>query len=179
VLDDRTDGDHAERIVESANTLATMGERARTIDRVLSGDVRERPVDLEACLGNAIRRVDQPDDVAIVATGVATGTAEVVTDRRVLLAVLESALENAAATAATRVEVTAERASDGWRLVIDPDGSGLPKAELNALAAGTETPLRHGRGLGLWQLKWGVEKISGRLSFDTDNGTTVRIGLPA
>jgi PAS domain S-box-containing protein len=179
VLGDRTDGEHADRIVESATALAAIGDRARTIDRVLSGDVHERPVDLGACLRETLAAVDRPDAaVDVSVAGTLPEGAELVTDERVLTAVFESALENAVTYADGTVDVAAERAADGWTVVIADDGPGIPQGELDALVAGTETPLQHGRGLGLWQLKWGVEKIDGRLSFDTDGGTTVRIELP-
>ncbi|WP_197428665.1 HAMP domain-containing histidine kinase, partial [Halapricum sp. CBA1109] len=48
-----------------------------------------------------------------------------------------------------------------------------PDDELDAIDSGTETPLRHGTGLGLWQLTWAVRTMGGELSFDTDDGTTV------
>lgn len=41
-----------------------------------------------------------------------------------------------------------------------------------------ETPLQHGTGLELWRLKSAVRKLSGDLSFDTVDGTTVRIEVP-
>ena len=62
-------------------------------------------------------------------------------------------------------------------IAISDDGPGIPAVELESLAAGTETPLQHGRGLGLWQLRWGVDALGGALSFETDDGTTVSITL--
>lgn len=61
---------------------------------------------------------------------------------------------------------------------IGDDGPGIPETELASIRAGNETELQHGRGLGLWQLRWGVEKLNGDFSFETDNGTTIRIALP-
>ena len=49
--------------------------------------------------------------------------------------------------------------------------------QLDSLAAGTETDLRHSRGLGLWQLRWGTDALGGDLSFETEDGTTVNITL--
>jgi len=63
-------------------------------------------------------------------------------------------------------------------VVISDDGPGIPVAELNALDRGTEDPLKHTTGLGLWQLKWAVMTLNGDVSFETDNGTTVRIDIP-
>lgn len=46
------------------------------------------------------------------------------------------------------------------------------------IEAETETCLQHGRGLGLWQLRWCVDNLNGKLSFGTGAGTTVRIRVP-
>jgi K+-sensing histidine kinase KdpD len=90
-----------------------------------------------------------------------------------------SPLENAVKYADSTVQVSVTSTPAGCRVVISDDGPGIPAAELDSLAAGTETDLQHGRGLGLWQLKWGVDALNGDLAFETDNGTTVRIELPA
>ena len=66
----------------------------------------------------------------------------------------------------------------GYRIAISDDGPGIPAEELNALDRGTEDPLKHTTGLGLWQLKWAVMTLGGDVSFEVDNGTTVRIDIP-
>jgi len=50
--------------------------------------------------------------------------------------------------------------------------------ELLPIEAQTETRLQHGRGLGLWQLRWCVDTLDGELSVEAEVGTTVRITLP-
>ena len=63
-------------------------------------------------------------------------------------------------------------------MIISDDGPGIPVAELDALDRGTEDPLKHTTGLGLWQLKLAVMILNGDVLFEIDNGTTVRIDIP-
>jgi len=171
----RTDGEHAARIVDSVDSLAAIGNRARRIDRFMSREIREAEVDLADVAREVLDGVDPGE------TDVATRlpeSAPLVTDRDALAAVLESALENAVAYAEESVTVSVGERADGYLVTVDDDGPGIPAAELAPVDAGTETDLEHGRGLGLWQLKWGIEKLNGDLSFETGDGTTVRIRVP-
>ena len=74
--------------------------------------------------------------------------------------------------------VAIEDSAAGYVVMIEDDGPGIPEEELVPIEAGTETNLQHGRGLGLWQLRWSVDRLGGELSFDTGEGTTVRITIP-
>jgi hypothetical protein len=57
----------------------------------------------------------------------------------------------------------------------DDDGPCIPDEELVPIEPGVETPLRHGRELGPLQLRDFLNDLDGILSFETDDGTTVRI----
>jgi len=177
VLAVRTDGDHADEISAAADRLAALGERAREIDQFMSRERRATTVDVSELVRETLDAVDPASHGVEVAVDLPEN-ASVVTDSEVLTAVLEPALDNAIQYAASTVSVTGERSANQVRILIEDDGPGIPAAELTPLDAGTETALEHGRGLGLWQLKWGVTKLDGDLSFDTDDGTTVGITLP-
>jgi PAS domain S-box-containing protein len=177
VLADRTDGDHADRILTSTERLGEMGKRARTIDRFMARELRETTVDLPALVGETLDALDATDS-GVTVTVDAPSTAPMVTDGEVLGVVLESVLDNAVRYADSTVTVTVETASEGYVVTVADDGPGIPSEELVPLDAETETEFQHARGLGLWQLKWGVEKLNGTLSFDTGDGTTVRITVP-
>ena len=59
-------------------------------------------------------------------------------------------------------------------------GPGIPDLEIEVLRTGTETPNKHGQGLGLWLVKWGVDRLGGSIHIDADgSGTRVEITLPA
>ncbi|MFT4947784.1 MAG: sensor histidine kinase regulating citrate/malate metabolism, partial [Natronomonas sp.] len=77
-----------------------------------------------------------------------------------------------------RVEITVTKYATGYRITVFDDGPGIPDSELAAIDAGSESPLQHGTGLGLWRIKWGIKKLNGTVSFKNDSGTTVQMTVP-
>ena len=73
----------------------------------------------------------------------------------------------------------ADRGADHLTFEVIDDGPGIPEHEREILDTTEETALEHGSGLGLWIVKWGVDSLGGRVTFDVgDAGTTVRLELP-
>ena len=177
-LADRTEGDHAETVVTAADRLATLGSRARRIDQLVARDPKPTTVDVAAVIDGLLESVVTEENQVTIETAL-PDTAELKTDAETLRTTLVSPLENAVKYADSTVTVAVTTTAAGCQVVISDDGPGIPAAELDSLAAGTETDLQHGRGLGLWQLKWGVDALNGDLAFETETGTTVRIELPA
>ena len=173
-LADRTDGDDAEAILTATDRLASIGTRARRIDRLMARDLNPTTVDLTSVVSDLLSQIAS-DDITVNTEFPSTATLR--TDSEILRTALISPLENAVRYAESSVTVSIAPTADGYRIVISDDGPGIPAAELESLAAGTETSLQHGRGLGLWQLKWGIDVLGGDLSFETDDGTTVSISL--
>ena len=180
VLAQQRENGHPEAIIDSADGLADVGEKARSIDRFVSRELREAEQDLidviPETIAEARRRADVAEAVSVTVDG--PETARLVTDWEALTAALESAIENAIEHAEVAVEITVDEYATGYRVSVHDDGPGIPDSELQTLDAGTETPLQHGTGLGLWQLKWGVTKFNGTLSFENNNGTTVSMTVP-
>jgi methyl-accepting chemotaxis protein len=173
-LADKTDSNDTDAILAATDRLATIGTRARRIDRLMARDPEPARVDLVAVITDLLSEIE-PSDPNVTTEFPATATLE--TDAEILRTTLISPLKNAMKYADTSVTVAVSPTSSGHKIVISDDGPGIPENELNALASGTETDLQHGRGLGLWQLKWGVKTLEGDLSFATENGTTVEILL--
>ncbi|WP_197409880.1 ATP-binding protein, partial [Haloferax profundi] len=48
---------------------------------------------------------------------------------------------------------------------VTDNGPGIPDTELTVLESGTETPLQHISGLGLWLVHWIIDRSNGRLRF--------------
>jgi signal transduction histidine kinase len=172
VLDE---SEHRAAILAATETLAGLGTRARHIDHILSKDPQPTRIDLTDRIEAVLRDVET--DGVTISTSI-PGDATVDTDAEILTTVLRSPLENAVEYADSGVCVSVESADSGCTIEIRDDGPGIPDSELEPLAADKETPLRHSRGLGLWELQWGVDKLDGNLSFVTDDGTTVVIRLP-
>jgi signal transduction histidine kinase len=64
-------------------------------------------------------------------------------------------------------------------MVVADDGPGIPEQELAAIRKGTELPLEHGSGLGLWMVHWIVTRHDGTIDIAvSETGTTVSITLP-
>lgn len=173
-LADRTDGNDTEAILNATDRLASIGTRARRIDRLMARDPDPVTVDLTSMIRDLLSQIES-DEVTINTEFPSTATLR--TDAEILRPTLISPLENAVRYAESSITVSITSTGDGYRIAISDDGPGIPAVELESLAAGTETPLQHGRGLGLWQLRWGVDALGGELSFETDDGTTVNIML--
>jgi signal transduction histidine kinase len=65
-------------------------------------------------------------------------------------------------------------------VVVVDDGPGIPPDERAVLESGVETALRHGSGLGLWLVRWGVDALGGDLAFvgdGRDAGAAVAVRL--
>ncbi|WP_096391521.1 MEDS domain-containing protein [Halopenitus persicus] len=79
------------------------------------------------------------------------------------------------------VSIDASTTGDGFiELAVSNPGPPIPEDDRRALSEGTETPLEHGGGLGLWLVKWVVDGSYGRVSFPDGgrDGSTVAIRLP-
>lgn len=169
--------EHAVAIADAADEITELGYSARTIDQFVSESTETQPADLAEVVEGA--RVDCEGRTPGVSVSVdLPETAPVETNRQALRAALGSAVENAVDYADSTVEIAVEPTPEGYEIVVADDGPGIPDRELESIDSGTETPLQHGTGLGLWQLKWAVTTIGGELAFDTSEGTTVRITVP-
>jgi signal transduction histidine kinase len=111
-------------------------------------------------------------------------TLHVATTDRIRVAV-ESLVENAIEhnpVAEPRVWIETRTVEDGaWAdLTVSDDGPEIPEVERAVVTGDTEiTSLSHGTGLGLWLVRWTVDRFGGELSFErTDVGNCVRVRLP-
>ncbi|ELZ29121.1 PAS/PAC sensor signal transduction histidine kinase [Halosimplex carlsbadense 2-9-1] len=175
-----------DRAESKATELVALGEKARTVERVLDSDPRADRVDVAELLA-AVRteRLDGTSDGAAADGGAATVTVEaadvtVTADPAVLQVVVGTLLENALEHAgeAPTVTLSAERRDDAVAITVTDDGPGVPDHELDVLTAGAESALEHGSGLGLWLADWGATALGGDLSFDTRDGTRATVTVP-
>jgi len=103
--------------------------------------------------------------------------------RSVFKQVLTELIENALVHSdkeTPKVDLHVRQQSDTAATVTVADnGPGLPEREQEILAAGTETQLKHTRGIGLWFVSWAVTRLGGELQFrrNEPEGSIVTVRL--
>lgn len=171
----------AERIVTQSNDLIVLGEKARTLESIVSDGtvpeardviplVSEVAAELRERFPSADIPVATPDQQEAVAT-------------RDLRTALYELGENAIKYSGDdpTVEFSVDRPAENAEMVVvtvEDDGPGLPEHEQQILHGRRETPLEHGSGLGLWIVYWVVTQSGGRITVDANDGTTIYIHLP-
>jgi signal transduction histidine kinase len=189
VADELTDDrllDRLDTASESVDSLTALSHKAKAIEDILSSDGETATVDLGALL----------DDVAVESAErwpAATVTvddrpdARIETDRRALEFVLSNLVENAVEhadgdTPAVELRATVDEGETPYpvEIAVADDGPGIPEQEIEVLESGTETPLKHGSGIGLWVINWTVRELGGELAFPErgPDGSTVAVRLP-
>lgn len=191
-LVDRLDGEDAEladRVQSVARDLSETGTKAREIERIMSRRHNDpQPIDLPSLVTRQLDTLrhehpaaeiesDLPDQLEIRSTGI-------------LESVLQNVFENAVVhNDSQQPHVWVRIDADDTRIEISvaDDGPGIPQQERAVLIKGTETPLEHGSGLGLWLVNWGVTMLGGEIEFrdrvtfgrDEDvTGSVVTISIP-
>ncbi|MGM0604901.1 MAG: sensor histidine kinase, partial [Halobacteriota archaeon] len=134
------------------------------------------PIDLSALVTEEVTEIGERFPAATVRTRIKDDVI-VLGDSSLQIAVrnlLENAIEhNDSASPTVKIELFTEGTDAVLR--IGDDGPGIPDAQQKVIAAGTETPLEHINGLGLWMVVWTVESVAGSIDFESvpEEGTTV------
>ena len=178
--DDRLES-QADAIVASSDELLAVAETAHEFRRVRERDRDPERVSLETVVAGVREDVlaDWPN--AEIAVEHDASDATVRTDRAVLGLLLSNLVENAVAhadgdpSAFVRLHTT----DDGrFAVSVHDDNDRISDAELAPLRAGTETPLSHGSGVGLWVATWCADALGATLDFSYDDGNVVTVTLP-
>ena len=182
---DRVDDEETRTMIETAReeaaSLASLGEKARSLERLL--DTRQtpsKPVSLAAFLD---RVVDEwvPAGAADRVTLAVPSDVRVETNPDVLSLLFGNLLENAVEHTPPDSSVhVGLQSTDGDSAVVTvaDDGPGVPSHELAAVERGRESQLEHGSGLGLWLVEWSATALGGDVCFDCADGTTVTVTVP-
>ncbi|PSQ38209.1 hypothetical protein BRD13_07215 [Halobacteriales archaeon SW_5_70_135] len=174
----------ARRIVDRADSLIGVAEKARTVERLLdAGATVERgPVALAELVEERTREaaaeadrdvrlvVDTPETCRIRSNGAVVGM--------VCRELFDNAVRHSDRERPTvRVSLTVD---ESVRLRVADDGPGIPDEDREAVLSGDETQLAHGSRLGLWTVRWGVRYLGGELDIRdrSPTGTVVDVCLP-
>ena len=179
-VDDDTVDEWAETLIDTASEVASLGDRARSLDRTMrEGSLRDHEVDLGSVADSVVSEYRREHPDARIESDVAD--VRVVGDGRIELALTEL-LENSVEYGGERVHVRVETDREDGRvdLRVDDDGPGIPDYERTVVDESAEiTQLEHASGLGLWIVRWVCESCGGRLRFAESDlgGSSVVLSL--
>lgn len=170
----------ADAAISSADRLLSISSKTRAVEQLVDQDESPTRVDLTAMVEQllAAHREAYPE-VTFRLDSSHPGPIETLPSMKLALNnLIENAAEHNTATEPA-VEVVLTN-TDGVAVVrITDNGPGIPEQELAVRDRGGETPLKHGRGVGLWVVDSVIERSGASLSFDTDaEGTTATVRLP-
>jgi PAS domain S-box-containing protein len=183
-------GREVDIIKERALAIDEMGQKARDIvDLFEQGRSTDDAAPLGTLLDECVSSVRRSYPDVTVDCGSVPDDVSVST---VLRPVLSNVVENAAehnTNPEPHVWVDVERdggdGEDGKdaervRIAVADNGPTIDAYERSVLERGTETPLEHGSGLGLWLITWGAQIAGGRVTFTErePTGSVVTVEVP-
>jgi PAS domain S-box-containing protein len=174
--------ERATAIREAATELLELSDSAREFESVFADDARRTTtVDVVETVENVVRelRTEHPSaeiDSALPESALARGheTFELALNELFENAIVHSDREE------PTVEVTVVAGEESVEIRVADDGPGLDDTDRRALLRGTETPLEHTQGLGLWLVQWAVEVADGTIDIEENDprGTLITVRLP-
>lgn len=179
---------YVEQSFQCIQQIDSLAETARSIQEVLSGNQHRSPIDLVDAAKRQVQRARDAFDAATITTEFPTA-AVAVTCEQISDGIWE-AIENAVVhndTGVPKVHVSIHQvqmaAGSYQQLTVSDNGPGLPRQEREVISAENEHKLEHGSGLGLWYLKWLVDRSGGSLrfvesTFETGTGIQMRFPVP-
>ena len=179
MADGGTDTERFQTKVESIlDDLVTIGNKAQSTEQVLEADpIANEATPVSVIVTDAVESVES--EFESVETDISVPDQPAVRiNPEVVHSVVEEVIQNAVRHA-DDAAVTITYDTDPPALTIADDGPGIPDHEIAVLENAQETDLEHGSGLGLWLIKWGTESFGGTVTFDTYDGTEVRIEFPS
>jgi signal transduction histidine kinase len=181
-VDDPDVVEEADRIQETADDLYGLSEKARDlVDESTAGDAERVPVDLVGRTEAAVStmaddhpatewRIDAPETAVVQLPSEGHFS-------NAIRNLLENAVEHNDADepeVAVRIRSRDSRA----RVQVVDNGPGISDLERRVFEAGSETPLQHSQGIGLWIAYLHTTEAGGEFDIEgSDEGTTVTMSF--
>jgi PAS domain S-box-containing protein len=171
---------HVSKIRKQAHKLEQLSEKARTVTEALENTRPPgQPVPVTDLL-DQISATVKPSETEIAVSY--PGAEDISIDASIEPAVREL-VENAIKhtdqpNASIRINATVE--DQQISIAVADTGPGIPDLERATLRDGDERPLQHGRGLGLWLVKWITNSLGGKVDIDDNDprGSVVTLTVP-
>lgn len=170
---------YEQTVLEKIDKLIELCRKARELDRIVAAGSERELTDIPGLVENIVETVTQqyPNASVTVEYDEDITTAVFPNFERALEELIENAVKHSGE--APTVTVSIEAVPNAVEIWIADNGPGLASHEADVLETGTETPLTHGTGLGLWLSHWIVTGHDGSLDATvTDDGTTMTISIP-
>jgi PAS domain S-box-containing protein len=178
VSDTRT-REKLDTIVDRAEGINSLSEKAREIEQTLANHEQTRkPIDLGELLATQVARFrDQYPDATFETDLPAHAWVEATP---LIDTAVENLIENSVEhTEQPLIQVSVSADEDAVTVTVADDGPGIPEKERRIVGKGSETPLDHASGLGLWLVAWITRDSGGEVVFETpeEGGSVVRLVL--
>ncbi|MFB6166437.1 MAG: ATP-binding protein [Haloarculaceae archaeon] len=186
VLADAVDGEaaaSADRIVETVRRWEHHVEKVQRIRAVLSSDGGWRPTDLATVLDTVEADLsEQYPDARLRLLRPPEGLATIRPEMELaLIELCENAIRHAEAPRPEVVVTVSAPPDEPWvKLTVTDDGPAIPDSELVPLRDDESTHLLHGSGLGLWVVRFAVDRVGGTVEVveNSPAGTAVVLCYP-
>lgn len=167
-------------IRETIDDILSLSNKVRRVQDVLDRN-RIQPSPLEKLFRTLRERFTEryPDaELSIEAP-----QQEVVVGHRLGVAMqeaIDNAVKHGDGTPQIEIRTDFVAVTDQINIHIQDDGPGIPEQELEVISSGTETPLTHGSGVGLWFMYWIIDSLGGGMDIESDQetGSTVTLTVP-
>ncbi|WP_424018030.1 PAS domain S-box protein [Halorientalis pallida] len=166
-------------IVDRAEQINSLSEKAREIEQTLANHEQTRkPIDLGELLATQVERFREQYPDATIETDLPAHAWVEATP--LIDTAVENLIENSIEhTDEARIQVSLSTTGDSVTVTVADDGPGIPEKERRIVGKGSETPLDHASGLGLWLVTWITRDSGGEVVFEApeDGGSIVRLVL--
>ena len=166
----------ADAILDRTDELLIVGEKARKVSELDDSHV-QTPTrhDITELVAGIVHRTAREYPNTTVSVDGTAGAEAQLTDAGSVGTAIREVIELLVVQAegegiAVRVTVACE--DDAVAIRFDSTGPGIPAVEREALTAGSESPLQHADGLGLWLAYWCIIENGGTLNFESDASST-------
>ena len=175
--------DAAHEVTSAAEDVMSLADRARELHAAAQTDRTPERVDPSTVFDDLRHQFADEDPDATIQRVVETSR-DMVAGNEVATALAELVRNAVTHDPAGDTTVTLAARDDGDEIAVTvaDDGPGIDEMERAVVESGTESPLEHGSGLGLWFVNWVVTRYGGAFqiaSRDGANGTVATIRLPA
>lgn len=182
-LTDQDNDTQAEKIQHNALEIKEFSDKIRTIIEMFDREIDDtQTVPVEGLIQATVELLRDTYPNVSIHIEISSDISSLLVDGR-LEQILRNVLDNAArhnTNPDPQVWVEVTRRDDRLQIAVADNGPGIDEEELVLLDEGTETPLKHGSGLGLALIVWGVDIIGGDVTFEPNepSGVVVILSVP-